>query len=213
MMPSNIPDEAPGTSSDGLEPAAPLETPPPPTPETPPAEKSKPNMALVLLAGAGVFLALLAGAYACLLQTQMVKLQKEIRQDEFAIQAAAGKAAKAQDVATMAQTNAAGLGEQLNGLDLRAENKFKGYDECLTKSLPIELKKIPQLEARIIDDNKELATRQRADSGQLRDLRQAVETNGARLDTAIQVIRTQNDVLRKFLSSPEAKPGSKSPTP
>jgi len=43
----------------------------------------------------------------------------------------------------------------------------------------------------------------------LQDLRQLTETNGARLETAIQVIKRQDSIIRAILPNVEAKPEKK----
>ena len=123
-------------------------------------------------------LALAAGAYAFLLQTKLDKLQKALKQDEITIQTVADKAAAAQGTALDSQAKATDVTGKLGLLDSRAENKFKGYDDYITKSLPTELKKIPQLEARMIEENKALANKNTEEDNQLQDLRQLVQTNG-----------------------------------
>ena len=205
MMPTNIPDET-GTSPEAtLEPAAaaaPLPAAPPPAAEP---VKSKASILPLILAAAGLLLALGVGGYACSLHGVMAKLQQQLKQDEFTIQGLSSSLKTAQATANSAQTNACALQEQIGTLDTRAENKFKGYDDYLTKNLPAELKKITALENRMTEDSKALSSQEQADFAKVQDLQQTLQTNGNRLDTAILVLKTQNEILRKILPPDEAK--------
>jgi len=212
MLPSNVPDDAPDPPNQPAE--AQLEAAPPPAPEMPAPEKRKAPLPIFGVFGLlALVLALAAGAYAFLLQTKLDKLQKALKQDEITIQTVADKAAAAQGTALDSQAKATDVTGKLGLLDSRAENKFKGYDDYITKSLPTELKKIPQLEARMIEENKALANKNTEEDNRLQDLRQLVQTNGSRLETAIQVTKRQDTILRAMLPNFDAKPEKKLATP
>jgi uncharacterized protein HemX len=208
MLPTNVPDDAPNAASERAEKqlaAAFL-----PAPEAPAPEKRKAPLPIPSILGLlALVLALAAGAYVFLLQTKLNQLQKDLKQAQFSIQTAGDKTAAAQKTAVESQGNAADVASKLSLLDTKVENKFKGYDDYLTKSLPAELKKVPQLEARMIDENKAIANKNTDQDNQLQELRQLTETNGARLDTVIQVIKRQDSILRTMLPSLEAKPEKK----
>ena len=212
MLPSNVPDDA--TNSAGQPAEAPSEAAPPPAQEPSAPEKEKmPLPALGILALLALVLSLAAGASAYVLQTKIAKLQNELKQQQVSIETVAGKAAAAQGTALDSQSKVADATGKFSLLDTRVENKFKGYDDYITKGLPLELKKIPQLESRMIDENKALANKNTEQDNQLQDLRRLTETNGARLETAIQVIKRQDSIIRAILPNVEAKPEKKASKP
>jgi hypothetical protein len=65
----------------------------------------------------------------------------------------------------------------------------------------------------MIDENKALANKNTEQDNQLQDLRRLTETNGARLETAIQVIKRQDSIIRALLPGLEAKPEKKASKP
>ena len=212
MLPSNVSDDATNSASEPAE--VPSEAAPPPAPEpTAPEKRKAPLPAWGILALLALVLSLAASAYACVLQTKIAKLQSDLKQQQVSIETAAGKAAAAQGTALDSQSKIADATGKLSLMDTRVENKFKGYDDYITKSLPLELKKTPQLEARMIDENKALANKNTEQDNQLQDLRRLTETNGARLETAIQVIKRQDSIIRALLPSLEAKPEKKASKP
>ncbi len=200
MMPTNIPDE-PGTSPEATLATAASAA---PLPAAEPV-KSKSGILPLILAVAGLLLALGVGGYACSLQGAVAKLQRQLKQDEFTIQGLSASLKTAQAAATSAQTNAGALQEQLGTLDTRVESKFKGYDDYMTQNLPTELKKITALENRMTEDSKALSSQEQADFAKVQYLQQTVQTNGNRLDTAILVLKTQNEILRQILPPDNAK--------
>ena len=189
MMPKNIPDESADSS----------------LPEQPPVQSTKsveprPSKKPLLLAIiGGVLVCVGLAAYGYIVQSQITTLQKALTQTQTAL---AGTSAELTQTQTATTANTAKLAEaftKVNAVDTRSESKFKGYDDYIAKTLPSELKKIAQLEARMVEDDKALATRTLTNLVQIEEIKQGISNNTAKVETIIQVIKGQDRILRTVI--------------
>jgi hypothetical protein len=152
-------------------------------------------LALALLAG--------VGGYVCFIQAKLTTLKKELQQQRALIAAADMKTGKALDTATNAIVRGQETASKLSVLESRVEGKTKSYDDYLNKTLPTELKKLPQFDARALRLESSLSSSTQGLSNQLLEVQQVIQSNDSRVGIVIQVLKSQDRVLRAII--PEKK--------
>ena len=152
-------------------------------------------------------IAVIAVAYAGFLQFKLTKVQSLVQQTLAGMQAANLGVGKAQRTADDATVKLAEESTHLNQVETRMDGKFKTYDEYVTKTIPSQLKQIPQMEAELSTTSKQL-------NDNVAMLAKQVKTNSVILtETAgkqkilIDVVKNQDSILRTLF------PATNVPTP
>jgi hypothetical protein len=172
--------------------------------------KKKASMPIApILASIGIVLALGAGAYALQLQKQMQMLRKDLALTKVALEEVKSTAQTAQTAASATAKKTEQLDAKATQVESQMNSHFHNLDEYILKTLPTELKKIPTLEARMVEDNKALVNQNSKVGTDLQELQKSLQTESGRLGTVIQVLKNQDSILRTLFPAPEPKADSK----
>ena len=201
MTPKNLPAdaEAPETV---LEQAAPVTEPAPVILGEDPKPVSKP-----LLTYISIGIAVLAVAYAGFLQLKLMKVQVGLQQALVGMQAANLGVGKAQRTADDATIKLAEESTHINQVETRMDGKFKTYDEYVTKTIPSQLKQIPQMEAELSTTSKQLNDTVALLAKQVKTNSVTVTETAGKQKILIDVVKNQDSILRTLF------PATNVPTP